>query len=172
MLVITKMESSLLLLMWTEISPWSWSLEIWITKQIQTAVYYWGLKKQGRNFYRGQQMQCGLSVVWTRPRRLLPNNLMQPEQAVKEATRLPSPVNHRWQLKTHCSITDPRCTLEIQVADEHRAQGARAAGSKQRIDTTAEPQCTHHITNGGDVSDSHLVYSVPFTAIFRKINMV
>lgn len=27
---------------------------------------------------------------------------------------------------------------------------------------------THHITNGGDVSDSHLVYSVPLTAIFIK----
>lgn len=79
--------------------------------------------------------------VWTRPRRLLPNNLMQPEQAVKEATRPPSPVNHRWQPKTHCSITEPqrraepRCTVEIQVADEHRAaaQGARAAGRETAV---------------------------------------
>lgn len=95
---------------------------------------------------------------------------MQPEQAVREATRLASPVNHRWQPKTPRSITEPRCTVEIQVADEYRAAapGADTAG----IDTAAEPQCTHHITNGGDVSDSHLVYSVPFTAIFRKINMV
>lgn len=36
------------------------------------------------------------------------------------------------------------------------------------IDTTANTQYTHHITNGGDVSDSHLVYSVPLTAIFIK----
>lgn len=94
-------------------------------KQLQTEVCYWGLKKQGRNFSRGQQMQCGLSAVWSRPRRLPPNNLMQPEQAVREATRLPSPVNHRWQPKTHRSITEPRCTVQIHVADEHRYRGDR-----------------------------------------------
>lgn len=29
-------------------------------------------------------------------------------------------------------------------------------------------QATYHITNGGDISDSHLVYSVPLTGIFIK----
>lgn len=83
-------------------------------------------------------MQCGLSAVWSRPRRLLPNNLMQPEQAVKEATRPPSPVNHRWQPKPHCSITEPQrraeppCTLDVHVADEHRAAGRETADRYRR----------------------------------------
>lgn len=31
---------------------------------------------------------------------------------------------------------------------------------------------THHITNGGDVSDSHLVYRVLLTAMLYEINMI
>uniref|UniRef100_A0A3B4VQI6 Uncharacterized protein n=1 Tax=Seriola dumerili TaxID=41447 RepID=A0A3B4VQI6_SERDU len=46
-------------------------------------------------------------------------------------------------------------------------------GTTQRLQAdryqhTHKQRVTHHITNGGDVSDSHLVYSVPLAAIFIK----
>lgn len=43
-----------------------------------------------------------------------------------------------------------------------------AAGRSTATNTHAQAAATHHITNGGDVSDSHLVHSVPLTAIFIK----
>lgn len=43
-----------------------------------------------------------------------------------------------------------------------------AAGRATATNTHAQAAATHHITNGGDVSDSHLVHSVPLTAIFIK----
>lgn len=61
----------------------------------------------------GQQMQCGISTVHRlfATRRLQQNNLMQSQQAVKEDTRLPSPVK-QWQPHTHThthrSVTSPR----------------------------------------------------------------
>lgn len=42
------------------------------------------------------------------------------------------------------------------------------AAGKIDSNTRKKQQDTHHITNGGDVSDSHLVYSVPLAAIFIK----
>lgn len=51
-----------------------------------------------------------------------------------------------------------------------RARTRSKHGSCRQIDSNTDKQPdTHHITNGGDVSDSHLVYSVPLTAIFIKI---
>lgn len=65
----------------------------------------------------------------------------------------------------------------LQVApglNEHPDPGTGSPRTRSQnrgcveIDPTANTQYTHHITNGGDVSDSHLVYSVPLTAIFMK----
>lgn len=80
-----------------------------ILKQIQAEVYY-SVSICGTNTNRkessaavpGQQMQCGISTVHSlfATRRLQQNNLMQSQQAVKEDTRLPSPVSQQWQPHT------------------------------------------------------------------------
>lgn len=56
---------------------------------------------------------------------------------------------------------DSASTVRPAQQATHGHTSHRQAGRhKQRF--------THHITNGGDVSDSHLVHSVPITAIFMK----
>lgn len=49
-----------------------------------------------------------------------------------------------------------------------RASSPPAAAAGESIATQREAVCTHHITDGGDVSDSHLVHSVPLAVIFIK----
>lgn len=59
---------------------------------------------------------------------------------------------------------------DITTHTRARARTRSKHGSCRQIDSNTDKQPdTHHITNGGDVSDSHLVYSVPLTAIFIKI---
>lgn len=63
---------------------------------------------------------------------------------------------------------DPRTGSPSSRGRQHHHTHRSEKRGCVEIDTTANTQYTHHITNGGDVSDSHLVYSVPLTAIFIK----
>lgn len=55
-----------------------------------------------------------------------------------------------------------------RLTHEHHYTPGPNSGCRQIDSNAHKQQDTHHITNGGDVSDSHLVYSVPLAAIFIK----
>ena len=59
-------------------------------------------------------------------------------------------------------------TMNIIIARTHTHTRFNTAAAGKSIATRKNQRVTYHITNGGDVSDSHLVYSVPLTAIFIK----
>lgn len=50
----------------------------------------------------------------------------------------------------------------------HHTPGSNTVVNGETDSNASKPH-THHITNGGDVSDCHLVYSVLLTAIFIKL---
>ena len=73
-----------------------------------------------------------------------------------------------------CAKEPPPCTVCLSegggrlTREHHYTPGPNTVAAGKSIATHIKQQDTHHITNGGDVSDSHLVYSVPLTAIFIK----